>query len=209
MRRNRVLRGGDAGRMSRLRWAERWRHGAWPVLAAALLVPVGPASGSCAARACATAPSDVPSTARTVRPELYEITLFPSERAPGAQGVVVLRPAPSPFGVSLTRDGYTRFNARFKVSGLPAPSTLGAYTVYVAWATTSDLAQVRRLGVIGADVSTQGEVAWNKFLVFVTAEPTATAEHWTGPIVLRGVSPSSWLRRLADHPLFSGGANPP
>jgi hypothetical protein len=123
--------------------------------------------------------------------------------------VAELKPARSPFGLSLTRDGHRRFDVRFKVEGLPAPSALGEYSVYVAWATSPDLTQVRRLGRIDAERAPQSEVEWNKFLVFVTAENTPTPEHWTGPIVLKGVSPSSWLRRLSEHPLFSGGANPP
>jgi hypothetical protein len=97
---------------------------------------------------------------------------------------------------------------------LPAdPHVYDGATAYVAWATVPDLTLARRLGPVGADGSSSGEVDWNKFIVLVTAEKTnaqpgaklAAEPHWSGTILLKGVSPSTWMQRYGSHILNNGG----
>jgi hypothetical protein len=141
------------------------------------------------------------------RPSLYRIDLTATERAPGAKGVARLRPAATPFGLPVTVDGRVVWAADVTAEGLPAPASLGAYGVFVAWAATPDLDAVRRLGAL-ANGSATGEVAWNKFLIFVSAEASVTAVRWSGPIVLRGMSASGYMQNFNAHPLFNGGVPP-
>lgn len=143
----------------------------------------------------------------TLRPSLYRIDLTATERAPGAKGEARLRPAPTPFGLPVTVDGRVVWTAEVMAEGLPAPASLGAYTVFVAWAATPNLDEVRRLGALAHESAT-GEVAWNKFLIFVSAEASATADRWSGPIVLRGMSASGYMQNFSAHPLFNGGVPP-
>ena len=143
-----------------------------------------------------------------LRPPLYRIELTPTERAPGAKGVARLRPAASPFGLPVTVDGHLVLDVEVSAAGLPAPASLGPYSVFVAWATTPNLDQVRRLGSLGPGGRAQGQVTWNKFMVFVSAEASTRGEHWSGPIVLRGMSASGYMQNFSAHPLFNGGVPP-
>ena len=49
--------------------------------------------------------------------------------------------------------------------------------------------------------SVRGRVAWNKYLVVLTLEPTDDpgATKWSGPIVSRGMSRSGMMHTLAGH----------
>jgi hypothetical protein len=155
---------------------------------------------------------------RLLRPAIDSIALEPTSDARGASGVAVLRRSPSPFGMSLTPDGHLRYDIELHVSGLPAdPHVYDGATAYVAWATVPDLSLARRLGPVAADGSTPGEVDWNKFIVLVTAERAgagpgaqqgakgAAAPRWSGTILLKGVSPSTWMQRYGSHILNNGG----
>ena len=142
-----------------------------------------------------------------LRPSLYRIDLTPTERAPGGTGVARLRPAATPFGLPVSVDGHLVLEVEVSAQGLPTPHSLGPYATYVAWATTPDLDEVRRLGVL-TDQPATGRVAWNKFMLFVTAEPGAARERWTGPVVLRGMSASGYMQNFSAHPLFNGGVPP-
>ena len=139
------------------------------------------------------------------RPAMYRIPLENTADAPGASGEAVLTRAASPFGMSLTADGHVQYDVHVTVAGLPDPATYAGATAYVAWATVPDLSLARRLGTIGRADSVVGRVEWNKFIVLVTPEPTATGAHWTGPILLRGASPSTWMQRFQSHVLGNGG----
>jgi hypothetical protein len=136
----------------------------------------------------------------------YDIKLLPTARAPGASGAARLIFAPSPFGVAVTPDGHSIYDARITADGLPAPSSLGAYSTYVAWAVTPDLQQWVRLGPITQHGGTVGPMDFNKFLLVVTAEASATSATHNGPMVLHGTSPSGWLQNFLTHPLFRGMA---
>ena len=134
----------------------------------------------------------------------YDITLLPTPSAPAAQGTARLVSAPSPFGIAVSPDGHARYDIVLRITGLPAPSTLGAYHAYVAWAVTPDLKDWTRLGVVSNGDSHVGVAQYNKFLLVVTAEATADPTERGGPTVLHGTSPSGWLQTFLAHPFFRG-----
>lgn len=134
----------------------------------------------------------------------YDIPLLPGPAVPAARGEARLLFAESPFGVAATADGRLSYDVRITASGLPAPATLGAFTTYVAWEVTPDLAQWHRLGPVGNGTVTVGEAEWNKFLLVITAEADTAPATRGGPTVLHGTSPSSWLQQFLTHPLFRG-----
>ena len=136
----------------------------------------------------------------------YDIQLQNTPRTPNAQGSARLLFAESPFGIAVTADGHASYDVRFTISGLPEPSTLGAYTTWVAWGVTPDLKQWRRLGVVGNGDTTVGRVEFNKFMLVVAAESDSLVTKHAGPIALSGTSPSGWLQTFLSHPLFRGVA---
>lgn len=133
-----------------------------------------------------------------------EIPLVPTRAAPGAAGVARLRYAHSPFGVAVTADGRARWMLHFTLAGLPPAATLDGAQGYVAWAASPDLDAWDRLGTVRNGTTVLGEVARNKFMVVVTAEPDTLAATRRGRTVLSGRSPSSWMQSLLTHPLFRG-----
>jgi hypothetical protein len=132
----------------------------------------------------------------------YDINLLSTNTAPAAQGHARLVFAQSPFGVAVTADGRSRYDAQISASDLPAPSSLGAYTAYVAWEVTTDLRTWHRLGVVTNGLTTVGTADQNKFLLVITAEADSAATVRAGPTVLHGTSPSGWLQSFLAHPLF-------
>ena len=134
----------------------------------------------------------------------YDIALLPTAAVPAARGSARLVSAPSPFGIALTADGHARYDIVLRISGLPAPATLGAYRTYVAWAATPDLQEWTRLGVVTNGTSTVGTAQYNKFLLVITAEAGPEPPGRGGPTVLHGTSPSGWLQSFLAHPLFRG-----
>ncbi|MBL8961889.1 MAG: multicopper oxidase domain-containing protein, partial [Gemmatimonadetes bacterium] len=90
---------------------------------------------------------------------------------------------------------------------MPPPQSLGAYTTYVAWVAAPSLDPVRKLGVVRNGRTVLGEVAWDKFLIFVTAEASAGVTEQQGRLVLRGLSPSIRLQQHGmDVPAGAPGA---
>lgn len=134
----------------------------------------------------------------------FDIPLFATPKAPTANGHARLVYAPSPFGVAVTADGRAIYDVQITAAGLPAPSTLGAFTSYVAWGVTPDLSQWRRLGSVRNGTTTVGPVDFNKFLLVITAEADSAPASHAGPTVLHGTSPSGWLQSFLTHPLFRG-----
>jgi len=134
----------------------------------------------------------------------YDIPLFSTPKAPTATGVARLVFAESPFGISVTADGRAQYDVQVKASNLPAPSELGPYTAYVAWATTPDLTRWDRLGTVRNGTTTVGHVVLNKFLLVITAEADSAPKSHAGPTVLHGTSPSGWLQSFLNHPMFRG-----
>lgn len=141
-------------------------------------------------------------TARRRIPDPFAIPMAPTANANGAAGSARLTFAMSPFGVSVTEEGHHRYRLHMRTSGLErAPGT-----AHVAWAVTPTLDEIRRLGALDDDGELVGEVALNKFLVFVTAEPRAEVERWSGPILLRGISRSGRMHTMLGHGPFEGEA---
>ena len=138
------------------------------------------------------------------RPAMYRIPLDATTTGRGASGVATLSRPASPFSMPVTRDGHIVYDVGVTVAGLPTPDTFNGATVYVAWATVPDLSRAVSLGTLASDGTTRGQVAWNKFIVLVTAERTVGAK-WSGPILLKGSSPSTWMQRFQAHVTGNGG----
>ena len=134
----------------------------------------------------------------------FDIELLNTPRAPAAQGHARLVFAESPFGVAVTADGRAIYDVKVDASGLPDPATLGAFSTYVAWAASTDLAEWHRLGAVKNGTSVVGQIELNKFLLVITAESDSTSLTHGGPTVLHGTSPSGWLQSFLSHPLFRG-----
>jgi hypothetical protein len=171
----------------------------WPAAAVAgasvlVLLVIGAAAG---ARPAAAA-GDAPPAFCTAGPDPFMVRLVPTANANGAGGTAELRFADSPFGVAVTADGHHTYEATIVTTGLrPAGDAL------VVWAATPSLDQVTRLGTLEADGSLSATIAYNKFLVFVTAEASPDVERWAGPILLRGASASARMHTMAGHGPFT------
>ena len=129
-------------------------------------------------------------------PDLYTVELIGTPALRRFGGVADLQPARSPFTVAVTAEGVHRYSVSVSVDSLPDPSSLGPYSTFVVWAAPPTLAPMYRLGVLpkaAAGPVALGDVALNRFLLFVTAEPDERTESPTGPFVLRGLSPSMRL----------------
>ncbi|MEO8451217.1 MAG: hypothetical protein ABI647_15580 [Gemmatimonadota bacterium] len=134
----------------------------------------------------------------------FDIPLFSTSSAPNATGRARLVYAASPFGVAVTADGVASYDVQLELGGLPEPSSLGAFTTYIAWAVTPDLSKWYRLGTVSNGSATIGHAELNKFLLVISAEADSLAKAKTGPTVLHGTSPSGWLQSFLSHPLFRG-----
>ena len=161
-----------------------------------------PATGASLFEAVEPSPSRTGTGSRSSRPasDLYCIDLFSTAAGGDAAGVVSLTRPWSPFGVTVTPEGRHRHALTAWIARLPDPASLGAYTTYVAWATPLALDPVRRLGEVHEGENDLGEVALNKYLILITAEASADVTERTGPLVLRGRSPSS---RMEAHDLMA------
>ena len=138
----------------------------------------------------------------TTRPasDLNCIDLFSTDRAASAAGMIAISRPWSPFGVTVTPEGQHRHDLTAWIAGLPDPASLGPFTTYIAWATPLALDPVIKLGEVQNGETDLGEVAFNKYLVLVTAEASAEVTERTGPLVVRGRSPSS---RMEAHDLLA------
>ncbi len=128
--------------------------------------------------------------------DLYCLHLVaaPAIVAPAA-GYVALDIAPGPFTVAVTRDGIHRYRPRITLSGLPDPQAVDdAARVYIAWVATPRFGEWTRLGVVHNGTTSLPEIALNQFIVLVTAESDSLVAERTGPLVLRGESPSTRMQ---------------
>ncbi|MEM7414488.1 MAG: hypothetical protein AAF389_03265 [Gemmatimonadota bacterium] len=148
-----------------------------------------PLSGSVGDLVCATGP------------EYYAFELFTTKNIPGtglAKGhASVSVSGASPFSVALTEDGSYRYDVSVQLERMRTPrgGTL------VAWVTTPNLDQVARLGALDENLSAAGSVEWNKFIVFLTLEPSDDPAQttWTGPVAFRGMSRSGMMHTMVGH----------
>ena len=127
------------------------------------------------------------------------IEMTPTRRAPGAGGVMQLRFARSPYGVAVLPGGYYLYEVEVSVAGLPTRPGV----TYVAWAATSELDEHVNLGPVAEGQPAGGEVHWDKFLVFVTAEESPDVETWSQEILLSALSPSGKMHTMAGHGPFA------
>ena len=127
-------------------------------------------------------------------PSMYSIELLPTPDMRGAGGVVELGWVQSPFGMAVTREGHHVYEISMRIEGLPEASSLGSYSTYVAWVTTPLLNPMVKLGEIenGWNESV-GRVAFNKFTIMISAEVSPDVTDRKGRLVLRGMSPSSYM----------------
>ncbi len=134
--------------------------------------------------------------------------LTATPRAQPASGWVQLSPAPAPFGLAVTHDGRFVYDLDIMVTDLPAPSSLGPYTMYEAWLTTPKLDLIKDLGAISSGVPLRAQADWNKFTVIVSAEAAPVHARWSEAIVLVGRSPSATMQSFAGHPFYKTGEAP-
>lgn len=158
--------------------------------------------------------TDQPSTAslcdgpaRPLAPsrDLYCIELIAAPRIVGVSGRVELLMRPGPFTVDVTASGVLRFSPVITLEGLPAPESIGPYSSYVAWIATPVMDHVSRLGEVRNGRAQLPTIALDKFMILVTAEPSANVTVPSGPFILRGASPSTRLQP-ADLMQFTLGA---
>ena len=170
----------------------------------AFLAPAAPLAAAPPPSAASARQSPTPSGSQvpeTGAPGLTRIALYPTPPLHPAGGSALLRWAPGPFGVSVTRSGSQRYRLEIEITGLPEPGALGPYRAYVAWATTPLMSPVVRLGEVGNGLFPDlGPVAFDKFVLLVSAEASPDAETRAGRLVLRGASPST--RVLPDNHLM-------
>lgn len=134
--------------------------------------------------------------------DLYCIELLPAAGIE-ARGTAELRPPPTPFGVRVMPDGTHAWDVRVAVPDLPDPSTLGPYTTYVVWAMPPRLTPEVRLGEL-RDGVVEGRVAFDRFIVMVSAESSPEVTTRSGRIVVRGIS-AGMRMQPHDMPFFLAG----
>ena len=153
-----------------------------------LLAPLASAGGQ--ASLCDRVPAGVLAPSR----DLYCMALIPSPDLDSASGQVELGRPVGPFTVAVTPEGRTRYAPVIVLQGLPAPSSLGRFTTYVAWLATPVMYPIVRLGAVGNGRTRLPGIDLDKFMVLVTAEASATGPEPAGRVVLRGTSPSTRLQ---------------
>ena len=132
-------------------------------------------------------------------PNIYCFDLVPTPVARGATGRVDLLRPESPFTVAVNRDGNHRYRIKMTLDGLPDPRSFGEdFRTYVAWLTSPELRPVSKLGEVRNGSHITGHVELNKYIIIVSAEPSADVPERTGKLVLRALSPSS---RMEAHDL--------
>ena len=147
----------------------------------------------------------------TVRPSLAMcraaaanemVDLQPTGSVAVAGGSIELKPLMSPFGVSVTTSGNYIYDATITVKNLPAPSSLGPYTVWVVWVATPSLDKIRNLGAITPGQPITARVDFTKMMYMVSAEQNATLDRFKGQLVLVGRSSSARVQNLAGCDIY-------
>jgi suppressor of ftsI len=156
---------------------------------AALILAAGFNQTALAQRPCET-PRDSLGPSR----DLYCLELSAPPGTPGATGVVELGWVVGPFTIPVSPDGRLRYAATTVLAGLPAPASLGPYSTFVAWVATPVMHPVTRLGPVSNGRTRLPAIDLDKFVVLVTAEPSADVVEPSGRLVLRGASPSTRLQ---------------
>ena len=180
------------------------RAGAGMLAAAAALAAAG-------APLPAQRPCDAPEGAAPSR-DLYCIALLPGAAGGNATGTAQLDWVPGPFTVAVAADGTHRWRLTLALDSLP-PLPAGRAPGFVAWAAEPSFSHITRLGVVRGGRTALGAVAYDRFLVLVSAEPDTAVRERRGRLVLRGESAANRLRPADNYQFFLGaltaGAAPP
>ncbi len=145
------------------------------------------------------APDHAPESTACAAPAPIRIEMTPTRRAGGARAVYEMRFSSSTFGVAVSEAGHYMYDVEVSVTGLPER----AGAVFVVWAATSNLEEWINLGPITNDQPVAGQVGWNKFIVFVTAERSVDADSWSQEFYFSALSPSSRMHTMMGHGPFS------
>ncbi|MFL5494525.1 MAG: multicopper oxidase family protein [Gemmatimonadales bacterium] len=160
---------------------------AWLVLQLALALGPDPVPAMARQRPC-----DAPDSLGPSR-DLYCIELVAAPDIAGPSGRVELGYLPGPFTIAVGPAGEPRYRPIISVAGLPSPRSLGPYRTYVAWVASPTMYPVTRLGEIRNGRAALATIELEKFVILVTAEPSAGVKQPGSRVVLRGQSPSTRL----------------
>ncbi len=105
-----------------------------------------------------------------------------------AAGVARLRPPSSPFGLAVTPAGAVLYDVDLELPEAPDLTPFPGATTLVAWAATPQFDSEMRLGEVRPGVTRVGRIPFDRFLVLVSAEPSARVTERTGRVLLRGTS---------------------
>jgi suppressor of ftsI len=119
--------------------------------------------------------------------DLYCIELIAAPGIHGVSGRIELVLPSSPFTVSVTPEGRTRFAPIAFLAGLDSSKT------YIAWVMSPQMDTVIKLGPVQNGRAELPAIDLEKFTVLITAERNAEVKKTKGRIVLRGQSPSTRL----------------
>ncbi len=162
-------------------------------LLVASLALLGPSSAVLEGQACPE-PDGGHAEAGIPAPDLFCIPLEPGANVPEASGRALLLPPALPFTVGVDRHGVQQHRFVLELEGLPEPSTLGDFDRYVAWITPPSLAPMARLGTVDNGRHEIATAGFNAFLLLISAEGPDPGDARSGPLALRGTSPSMVLR---------------
>ncbi len=187
------------------------------ITSAVVLAPLLIISGWASASLSGTSRSDPPELAPAILcansnlspgefqdpPVYYAIDLITTRKIKGARrakGTGNLTFVGSPFGVAISKSGNYMYNINISLSNLDGEMD----GQLVAWVTSTDLSDIRKVGILDDDLEAAGKVDFTKFLVVITLEPLGkdVGEMWTGPVVLRGMSRSGLMHTKAGHGPF-------
>src|SRR5688500_2287804 len=97
--------------------------------------------------------------------DLYCIELIAVPGVRDASGRVELARIPGPFTIAVAADGSLLRQPVMLLAGLPAPSSLGAFTSYVAWIAAPLMHPVTKLGEVRNGRTVFAPVGSEKFTV--------------------------------------------
>jgi hypothetical protein len=175
------------------------------LLSAGLLVLMGDVAAAPAPSAIPAPPAQclAPTWQDPDPPAYYAIDLVSTKKVSGARmasGTGNVTFSQSPFGVSVSTDGQYVYNLAVAMQNIRIPEGKAVDV----WVTTPRLDQTVHLGRLGDDLTAQGSVAFNKFLVVVSLEDgtRSPGTSWSGPIIARGMSRSGLMHTMAGHGPF-------
>ena len=136
-------------------------------------------------------------------PVYYAVDLITTKKIRGARratGTGNLTYVQSPFGVAISKSGNYVYDLSVELGNIDSKMA----GQLVAWVASTDLSEIRKIGVLDDTYKAKGRVDFQKFLVVVTLEPEGAevGDMWTGPVVLRGMSRSGLMHTKAGHGPF-------